>query len=146
MSFLQFPYLNGRQFPTTRHCTCTYRYKRKEQLRMGFYEIQERWVESQGAVHNEPIRCTRSLLQGCANSMMLLAAPMAVWAKGVTDGGGVMVDVYVDDRIISSVESDPMPSLKRAAERSDELDRVLRLKKHPNKKLQSWCIKMVIHS
>ena len=45
-----------------------------------------------------------------------------------------MVDVYVDDRIISSVETDPLPSLKRAAERSDELDRVLRLKKHPNKK------------
>ena len=45
-----------------------------------------------------------------------------------------MADVYVDDRIISSGEADPIPSLRRAAERSDELDRVLRLKKHTNKK------------
>ncbi len=41
------------------------------------------------------------------------------------------VDGYVDDRVISSSLTDPVDTLKEAARRSDELDRVLRLKKTP---------------
>ena len=66
-----------------------------------FYWSHERWVEFRGAVDPNPIKPSRSLLQGCPASPLLLAGIMTVWAevvrKRVPD---VKMGCFLDDRIL----------------------------------------------
>jgi hypothetical protein len=99
-----------------------------------FYELQERWMEAAGATATQPISPERSILQGCPLSCIWMAAVMTIWVVALREIPQIECKVYVDDRIVSTTDEEPLGPLTAASERSDEVDSALGLTKHPGKK------------
>jgi endonuclease/exonuclease/phosphatase family metal-dependent hydrolase len=113
-----------------------------------FYEDQQRWVEWQGCVHPSPIVPTRSLLQGCPLSPLLLAAIMTVWHQEVDrelsapggleeptgQGSSSKAKVYIDDRTLWSRGPRATEVLERALEAGAKVDKAAGMIEHPGKR------------
>ena len=98
-----------------------------------FYAHSVRVVEWRGATARHPITCTRSLLQGCPASPLLLAGLMSIWLHQVQKAAPkVRVGIYLDDRTFWGTET-TIEQVKAALDAALEVDTALGLEWHPDK-------------
>ena len=98
-----------------------------------FYDRQLRWLSKGGAVHPQPVRATRGLLQGCPASPCLLNATMALWVCTVSHRApAVRLAVYLDDRTLWQTGTTDLAPLQAAATASQEVDAATGMTLHPD--------------
>ena len=100
----------------------------------GFYSQMRHWFEADGAVAEEGVNPLRGALQGCPISCLLMASIMSVWVVALREIPEVQAHVFVDDRIVSTTSETPEECLVEASLLSGELDEVLGLERHPDKR------------
>jgi len=99
-----------------------------------FYAMHEKYFERDGVVAREGLRVCNSLLQGCPMSMILLAAQSVTWVRHVKASVPTAeLGVYVDDRSLFCTGAKSVTNLVAATHAGDEVDRVLKWQKHPDK-------------
>ena len=88
-----------------------------------FYDTHKKWIECEGYIANDPIRPTMNVLQGCPVSMLLMAAPIAIWTEYVqTPEFDVSVAIYVNDRALWAEGDKATDELANAVHRAKEKD------------------------
>jgi len=97
-----------------------------------FYQMHTRWIESSGCVARNPTRPTRSILQGCPFSVMMLSGIMTVWCQQMKlKVPRIQLGVFVDDRTIWT--EDNTATLKLAVHTSQQLDAIFGFKNNVEK-------------
>jgi len=97
-----------------------------------FYRTQKRWVIVGDAVAAEPIAPTRSLLQGCPASVLLLSILTYFWVAEVAEEG-VEHAIFIDDRLLWDTSPDGPAKLWRAMKKGDRVDELFGWNRHPAK-------------
>ena len=100
-----------------------------------FDDGQERYFEVDGAVHPEPVKPQKSVLQGCPWSMVLIAAMMPLWmrANEHIDGKNVKAGIFVDDRAIWATGAGCVAKVARAHRAGRDIDAFFAWNAHPDK-------------
>ena len=97
-----------------------------------FYQLHHRWIETAGSVARTPTRPTRSILQGCPFSVMLLSGIMTVWARQMKlQVPRIQLGIFIDDRTIWTEAS--TNTLRKAIQTSQQLDALFGFKNNVDK-------------
>ena len=97
-----------------------------------FYQLHHRWIETGGSVARVPTKPTRSILQDCPFSVMLLSGIMIVWAQQMKlQVPRIQLGVFVDDRTLWT--DDTTETLRKAVSASKQLDALFGFKNNIDK-------------
>lgn len=87
-----------------------------------FYRNHTRWLEIEGCVSLEPVKPTRSILQGCPFSVLLLSGIMSLWATQMQlQFPQLHLGVFIDDRTLW-MKNQPVKVLQQVVNHSNALD------------------------
>ena len=107
--------------------------KQIAKLLLYFYNNHVRWLEIDGCASPDPLRPTRSILQGCPFSVLLLSGLMTLWASQLQiNFPQLRLGVYIDDRTLW-MKNSSIATLQKVVEHSDKLDSIFEFKSSKDK-------------